>query len=146
MIELAQFVNAKRRRRKMLAFEVLPNRPTGRKSVNKRTEPNLNSREVENEAVSNSLEREKVATPPLRLGSPTYEGTDGHWVQLASLVRVGLGCSSRISSLDQPVVQPSSDQVADQECPSFVGLPCLSGSVTTVSFSRLLETASFSYS
>ncbi|KAI5654886.1 hypothetical protein M9H77_32073 [Catharanthus roseus] len=41
-------------------------KPTGRKSAIKRTEPDLNPLESENEAISNSLEKETVATPPFR--------------------------------------------------------------------------------
>ncbi|KAI5678236.1 hypothetical protein M9H77_09186 [Catharanthus roseus] len=53
-------------KRKRLASGVLPNRPTGRKSVMKRIKPDLNSCESENKAVSNSFERETVATLLLR--------------------------------------------------------------------------------
>ncbi|KAI5674337.1 hypothetical protein M9H77_14701 [Catharanthus roseus] len=66
--------------RKRLASRVLPKGPTRRKSVTKRTEPDLNPRESENEAVSNSLERETVATPPLRQGSPTNEGHSNKFI------------------------------------------------------------------
>ncbi|KAI5668132.1 hypothetical protein M9H77_17985 [Catharanthus roseus] len=45
--------------RTRLAFGVLPNRPTGRKYAIKRTKLDLNHRESENEAVSNSLERKR---------------------------------------------------------------------------------------
>ncbi|KAI5682294.1 hypothetical protein M9H77_03522 [Catharanthus roseus] len=43
----------------------------------KRTESDLNPCESEYEAVSNNLERETEATPPLRQGSPTNEGHSG---------------------------------------------------------------------
>ncbi|KAI5682710.1 hypothetical protein M9H77_03938 [Catharanthus roseus] len=52
--------------RKRLVSGVLPDRPTRRKSTIKRTKPDLNPRESKNEAVSNSLERETVATLPHR--------------------------------------------------------------------------------
>ncbi|KAI5676573.1 hypothetical protein M9H77_07523 [Catharanthus roseus] len=64
-------------RRKRLASIVLPNRPTGRKSAIKRIEPDLNPREFENEAVSNSLDGEMVATPPLRHESSMNEEYSG---------------------------------------------------------------------
>ncbi|KAI5656346.1 hypothetical protein M9H77_25139 [Catharanthus roseus] len=48
-------------KKEMLAFGVLPDRLTGRKSTIKRTKLDLNPREFENEVVSNSLERKTVA-------------------------------------------------------------------------------------
>ncbi|KAI5650002.1 hypothetical protein M9H77_36007 [Catharanthus roseus] len=44
--------------------------------------PDLNPRESENEAVSNSLEREIVATLSLRQGSPTHEGYSDKFIIL----------------------------------------------------------------
>ncbi|KAI5675638.1 hypothetical protein M9H77_06588 [Catharanthus roseus] len=61
-------------REEKVGSRVLPDRPTRRKSAIKRTEPDLNPPEFENEVVSNSLEREMVATPPPRQGSPTNKG------------------------------------------------------------------------
>ncbi|KAI5663622.1 hypothetical protein M9H77_22945 [Catharanthus roseus] len=65
-------------RGKGLVFGVFSNKLTWRKSSIKRIELDLNPRESENEAVSNNLEREMVATPPFRQGSPMNEGHSGH--------------------------------------------------------------------
>ncbi|KAI5666622.1 hypothetical protein M9H77_16475 [Catharanthus roseus] len=73
--------------RKRLASGVLPDRLTRRKSAIKRIEPDLNPQESENETISNSFEREKVATLPLRQGSPTNEGHSGQICNTVSEIR-----------------------------------------------------------
>ncbi|KAI5683532.1 hypothetical protein M9H77_04760 [Catharanthus roseus] len=57
--------------------EFFPTDQLGEKFAIKRTESDLNPRESENEAMSNSLEREIVATPPLRQRSPMNVGHSG---------------------------------------------------------------------
>ncbi|KAI5652646.1 hypothetical protein M9H77_29833 [Catharanthus roseus] len=67
-------------RRKRLALGILPDKPTGRKSAIKRTEPDLNPRESKNKTVSNSLEKEKVANRHLGREVLQMRGTQDKFI------------------------------------------------------------------